>query len=968
MSDRAMDRRRPGRSVTRHLAAGCLLLALAALAVPSVLRAQCTPDPETLCLQNQRFAVQVSWKDFSGRRGVGNAKMLSDEAGYFWFFREANVELMVKVLDGRLFNGDFWVLAGALSTVEYTLTVTDTETGARREYFNPLRQLSSFADTHAFSGSEPAGEVICTVIASGVAAGSVQALEVPVEEKHGEAAGADLCVPGDEALCVLDGRFRVEVSWRDRNDNTGTGVARELSEDAGYFWFFREANIELVVKMVDGRPSNGSFWLFWGALSNVEYRITVTDMLSGQVVEYLNPLRQLASGANTKVFTPSAHAPEAPVITEPAVDGQQVSAFDVHMETAEIVDPDPGDGHHCSDFEIWALDGAGNLNERVWHAACVTGPQKTHTHLGDGVYEGSLAERQSLLPLTDYVLRVRHYDTTGVASDWGERRFQTRAQTAIVSIELADVVDPPAPRWQDAAGAPVVLGVSAGSLRLEAPSGNELLLEIAALDGEVNQVTNPPALASHIEPRLRLTAGSAGLQVGESELVFTDSGGQEHTLYLPALDLQPGEVLVLWISSNGSTYFGQPAQQQPRFTSLARSSPLPWQLAQPGYVLEVVAEGFQLPVNIAFVPEPEDGPQAPLFYVTELYGTIKTVLRDGTVLDYATGLLNFNPTGAFPGSGELGVTGTAVDPASGDLFVALLYAIDPESANPTFYPRVIRLHSEDGGRTAASQSTVLDLFGARMSPSHQISNVSLGPDGKLYVHVGDGVQREKAQDLQSYLGKILRLNLDGSAPEDNPFYDANDGISPEDYIYALGFRNPFGGAWRTADGFHYEVENGPSRDRFAKVVAGTNYTWGTPGVDENQLMSFAAIYNWEPAHAPVNVAFIQPETFGGSGFPASRQDRAFVSESGATWAPGPSSRGKRIVEFILDLDGGLVDGPIPVVEYNGSGRASVVALAAGPDGLYFSDFYRDIPTVEGPGGAIEPGSRVLRIRYAPAGE
>ena len=51
-------------------------------------------------------------------------------------------------------------------------------------------------------------------------------------------------------------------------------------------------------------------------------------------------------------------------------------------------------------------------------------------------------------------------------------------------------------------------------------------------------------------------------------------------------------------------------------------------------------------------------------------------------------------------------------------------------------------------------------------------------------------------------------------------YAAGDGITAKDFVYALGFRNPFGGDWRALDGFHYEVENGPNTDRFARVVSG----------------------------------------------------------------------------------------------------------------------------------------------------
>jgi hypothetical protein len=72
------------------------------------------------------------------------------DTGYFWFFNPDNVEVVLKVLDGRPVNGKFWVFYGALSTVEYTLTVTDTETGQVRTFTNPAGRLASVAETSAF--------------------------------------------------------------------------------------------------------------------------------------------------------------------------------------------------------------------------------------------------------------------------------------------------------------------------------------------------------------------------------------------------------------------------------------------------------------------------------------------------------------------------------------------------------------------------------------------------------------------------------------------------------------------------------------------------------------------------------------------------------------------------------------------------------------------------------------------------
>lgn len=241
------------------------------------------------------------------------------------------------------------------------------------------------------------------------------------------------------------------------------------------------------------------------------------------------------------------------------------------------------------------------------------------------------------------------------------------------------------------------------------------------------------------------------------------------------------------------------------------------------------------------------------------------------------------------------------------------------------HPKLIRLHSTDGGLTAATTNNVLDMASEVQGAAHPISHLSIGPDGKLYVHNGDGQVTANAQNLNSYQGNILRMNLDGTPASDNPFFNAGNGTNAADYVYAYGFRNPFGGDWRALDLSHYEVENGPNTDRFARVVSGRNYLWN--GSDAS--MTNYAIYNWGGATAPVHLQFIT-----GNGFPPAKIDHAFVTESGATYATGLQATGKRISEFVLDASGNLVSGPIPFLEYNGSGKATAAGMIAGPDGLY----------------------------------
>ena len=111
----------------------------------------CSPTATTLCLNASRFRASVSFRNYNdGSTGAGQAVAVTSETGYFWFFNASNVELMIKALDGRAANGKFWVLYGALSDVEYTITVNDTATGATKSYYNPAHRLASAVDISAF--------------------------------------------------------------------------------------------------------------------------------------------------------------------------------------------------------------------------------------------------------------------------------------------------------------------------------------------------------------------------------------------------------------------------------------------------------------------------------------------------------------------------------------------------------------------------------------------------------------------------------------------------------------------------------------------------------------------------------------------------------------------------------------------------------------------------------------------------
>lgn len=630
--------------------------------------------------------------------------------------------------------------------------------------------------------------------------------------------------------------------------------------------------------------------------------------------------------------------PSLPVILEPAEGSVDLSPEDVHMVTAPFEDANPGDGHLCSDWEIRTAD-SGAL---AWSAPCAAGPLALHIHLGDGAHH----ELPALSHESEYVVRVRHRDDSGEPetewSEWAEREFFTGPARSVFPMRISAVVDEPAPRWVDAAGVPIVTSTLA--LELRHPDG-AVLLRIGDPSGASGEFVPSD---EHRPVLVRLTAGESGVTLSESVLEFHDRSVRPLNIYLPALTLGAEESISFWIAADGGSWYAG-EESEPSFHALARGGPVPWS-GDPGVRIERVATGFRLPVALAFAPEAGHHPDAPWLYVAELYGTIRLVARDGTVSEYARDLIGFDASGPFPGNGEQGIGGMAVDPVSGDLFVTL----PQPGADGTPVPRVIRLFSTDGGRTASGSAIVLELTGIHHVASHQISEITIGPDRHLYVHVGDGGATAKSRDLDSFFGKILRVALDGSAPPDNPFYDSSDGITTRDYVYMLGLRNPFGGAWRARDDSLYVVDNGPNVDRIVKGVPGADQGWD--GSEDRFIEN--SVYAWFRSVAPIRMGFLQPETFGGSGFPDSWMDSGVVTESGATWGIGPRWVGKRLMRFPFNEDGSI-RAPQELARYVGSGRGTAAALAAGPDGLYFSDLYRDY----GASSPLDPGASVFRIRF-----
>jgi hypothetical protein len=246
------------------------------------LRGVCLPGDTSLCVNGGRFKVEATWRTRDGRAGAGHAVALTPDTGYVWFFDPANVEAVVKVLDGCAVNGKVWVFAGGLTDVQVDLTVTDTRAGTVRTYHNPQgTAFQPIQDTSAFAtcGPPPASapEEVATVADRAAAD-----LEKIVQE-------AATCAAGPTSLCLSGGRFRVDVIWKTPDGRTGAGQAVPLTADTGYFWFFSSTNVEMVIKVLNACGLNNRFWVYAGGLTNVQVNVTVTDTMTGAVKTYTNP-------------------------------------------------------------------------------------------------------------------------------------------------------------------------------------------------------------------------------------------------------------------------------------------------------------------------------------------------------------------------------------------------------------------------------------------------------------------------------------------------------------------------------------------------------------------------------------------------------------------------------------------------------------------------------------------------------
>jgi glucose/arabinose dehydrogenase len=201
-------------------------------------------------------------------------------------------------------------------------------------------------------------------------------------------------------------------------------------------------------------------------------------------------------------------------------------------------------------------------------------------------------------------------------------------------------------------------------------------------------------------------------------------------------------------------------------------------------------------------------------FIAEQGGRLR-VVKDGALLP--TPFL----TVTVDSSGERGLLGVAFDPAfASNRFVYVYYT----ATTPTIHNRISRFTANGDTAVAGSETIVLELDNLSGATNHNGGALSFGPDGKLYAAVGENANGANSQTLGNLLGKMLRLNADGSIPTDNPFFNSTTGRNRA--IWALGLRNPFTFAFNAAGGQLFINDVGQNTwEEIDDGVAGANYGW-----------------------------------------------------------------------------------------------------------------------------------------------
>ena len=339
-----------------------------------------------------------------------------------------------------------------------------------------------------------------------------------------------------------------------------------------------------------------------------------------------------------------------------------------------------------------------------------------------------------------------------------------------------------------------------------------------------------------------------------------------------------------------------------------------------GFIEEQVGGNLSgSPTAMAFAPDGR-------LFVCQQSGQLR-VIKNGSLLSKPFVSLSVDS------SGERGLLGIAFDPNfATNHYLYIYYTV----ATSPIHNRVSRFTAAGDTAVPGSEAVILDLDNLSSATNHNGGAIHFGPDGKLYIGVGENANGANSQTLSNLLGKILRINADGTIPTDNPFYNTATGNNRA--IWALGLRNPFTFAFQPGTTRLFINDVGQSTwEEINDGIAGSNYGWPTTEGPTSNPAFRSPIYYY--GHGTTNTtgcaivggAFYNPPV---AQFPSTYTGKYFFADLCSGWIR------------VFDPTAGTATG-------FATGISSPVDLHVGPDGaLYY--------LAQGSGG------QVFRVTALPA--
>lgn len=344
----------------------------------------------------------------------------------------------------------------------------------------------------------------------------------------------------------------------------------------------------------------------------------------------------------------------------------------------------------------------------------------------------------------------------------------------------------------------------------------------------------------------------------------------------------------------------------------------------PGFSQVMVANGISNPTVMAFAPDGR-------IFVAQQTGQVR-VIKNGALLSQPFVSLSVHS------SGERGLLGIAFDPNfNSNRYVYLYYTISSGA-----YNRISRFTANGDVAVSGSEQVILNLDPLSGATNHNGGNMQFGPDGKLYVGIGENADAALAQTMDTYHGKLLRINADGSVPPGNPF---TSGSNQRQRIWAYGLRNPYTIAFQPGTGklFVNDVGGNTWEEINDATSGGKNFGWpyaeGGNSNYSNPVYAYGHGSSVGTGCAITGGTFFNPST---TNYPSTYIGRYFYMDFCNNWIDMLTISGSSVsrsnfasniagssLSLVTGTDGNLYflsrnNSAVYKIVYNGTGSAPVI--------------------------------------------